>query len=210
MWNFYKPQKLPEGQQFSLPKISPPSICIIFNLQCSLQVPITSFFFIWLPLAWMEKCYLKELNFFLFYHHKYPSIWWLANIYRSTFCWITCMYYCAIHIPCWVLVVCSYSLSETGQCWKFWLTPLPSLRSKAHKVIWEILPRIEARFAFKLGLSTSLPASIVYIQHCTNSPLSWKYMYCKSHKYAMSGAIFNVFENYECANLKDFQCYKWR
>ena len=30
------------------------------------------------------------------------------------------------------------------------LTPLPSLRSKAHKVIREILPYIWARFTFKL------------------------------------------------------------
>ena len=29
--------------------------------------------------------------------------------------------------------------------------PLPSLRSKAHKVIREILPYIRAQFAFKLG-----------------------------------------------------------
>ena len=47
-------------------------------------------------------------------------------------------------------VVCS-SLSETRRGWRFLLTPLPSLRSKAHKVIREILPYIRAQFAFKLG-----------------------------------------------------------
>ena len=39
------------------------------------------------------------------------------------------------------------SLSKT----QFGPTPLPSLRSKAHKVIREILPYIRAWFAFKLG-----------------------------------------------------------
>ena len=43
------------------------------------------------------------------------------------------------------------SLSETCRGWKFWLTPPPSLRSKAHKVIWEILLYIRSQFAFKLG-----------------------------------------------------------
>ena len=42
------------------------------------------------------------------------------------------------------------SLSETPRGLKFGLTPLLSLRSKAHKVIREILLYIRARFAFKL------------------------------------------------------------
>ena len=48
-----------------------------------------------------------------------------------------------------ILIMYLTSLSETS--WKFGLTPLPSLRSKAHKVIWEILLYIRAQFAFKLG-----------------------------------------------------------
>ena len=48
-------------------------------------------------------------------------------------------------------IMFTLSLSETRWGWKFGLTPLPSLRSKAHKVIREILPYIRARFAFKLG-----------------------------------------------------------
>ena len=87
------------------------------------------------------------------------------------------------------------SLSETRRGWKFGLTPLLSLRSKAHKVIREILPYIRSRFAFNWVMPTSLPASIVYIQDCINSPLSQKllflpFKYCKPHKYAMSGGHF--------------------
>ena len=43
------------------------------------------------------------------------------------------------------------SLSETCRGWKFGLTPHPSLRSKAHKVIRENLPYIRSQFAFKLS-----------------------------------------------------------
>ena len=43
------------------------------------------------------------------------------------------------------------SLSETCQGWRFGLTPLPSLRSKAHKVIQEILPYIPVQYPIKLG-----------------------------------------------------------
>ena len=50
-----------------------------------------------------------------------------------------------------ILSILEYSLSETRRGWKFGLTPLPSLRSKAHKAIREILPYIRAGFAFKLG-----------------------------------------------------------
>ena len=41
-------------------------------------------------------------------------------------------------------------LSETRRGWKFGLTPPPSLRSKAHNMIQEILPYIRARFVLKL------------------------------------------------------------
>ena len=52
-----------------------------------------------------------------------------------------------------IIVEISISLSETSRGWKFGPTPLKSLRSKAHKVIREILPYIWARYAFKLGHS---------------------------------------------------------
>ena len=42
-------------------------------------------------------------------------------------------------------------LSEIRRGWKFGLTPLPRLRSKAHTVIREILLYSWAQFAFKLG-----------------------------------------------------------
>ena len=41
-----------------------------------------------------------------------------------------------------------------------YLTPLPSFRSKAHKVNLEILPYIWARFALNWAMKPSLPASI--------------------------------------------------
>ena len=44
---------------------------------------------------------------------------------------------------------------------KIWTDPLSSLRSKAHKVIWEILPYIRAWFAFKLhGPYANFPTHI--------------------------------------------------
>ena len=43
------------------------------------------------------------------------------------------------------------NLGESRRGWKFGLTPPPSLRSKAYQVIWEVLPNIRARLAFKLG-----------------------------------------------------------
>ena len=45
-------------------------------------------------------------------------------------------------------------LSEIRRGWKFGLTPLPRLRSKAHTVIQEILLYSWALFAFKLGHAT--------------------------------------------------------
>ena len=42
------------------------------------------------------------------------------------------------------------NLSEFRRGWKFWLTPPPSLRSKAYQVTREVLPYIRARLAFEL------------------------------------------------------------
>ena len=65
-----------------------------------------------------------------------------------------------------------YSLSETRRGWKG-LTPLPSLRSKAHKVIREILLYIRAQYAFKLGhanfpkcISCNIVFALWYHQTC--------------------------------------------
>ena len=44
-----------------------------------------------------------------------------------------------------------YCFSETSQGWKFGLTPLLSLGAKADKVIREILPKMVALIAFKVG-----------------------------------------------------------
>ena len=53
-----------------------------------------------------------------------------------------------------------HSLSKTLRGWKFGLKGFQSLRSKAYKVIQEILPKIWAQFAFKLG-HANFPTSII-------------------------------------------------
>ena len=67
------------------------------------------------------------------------------------------------------------SLSKTLQGWKFGLTPLPSLRSKAHKVIPENLPYIGSLFAFKLG-HANFPTCI----NCLHTTLQTEIKYTTS------------------------------
>ena len=65
---------------------------------------------------------------------------------------------------------------------------------------------------FELGLHlnwampTSLPTSVVYIQHRINSLLSRKLHFLPP----MSGGLFSFFENYPGAHLGDFEYYKGR
>ena len=72
-----------------------------------------------------------------------------------------------------------YCLTNHIQKCKEDLTPLPSLRSKANKVIWEILPYIPAWFAFKLGhakipyLHHLFKYNIVLTPHCHESYISY-------------------------------------
>ena len=72
---------------------------------------------------------------------------------------------------------------------------LPSLRSKAHKVIRKILLLFELSLHLNWAMPISLPTSIVYTQHCTISQLSRKlhflpFRYFKPNKYAMSSGHF--------------------
>ena len=82
---------------------------------------------------------------------------YIQNFALSLYLYYTCMYM-YFYVPS----VCSV----TRRGWRCGLTPLPSFRSKVHTVIWEILPYIQARFAFKLD-QANFPTHIICL-HITS------------------------------------------
>ena len=91
---------------------------------------------------------------------RYGSLW-IMSVWVDTDIYFYAVYKFMINCIVQTLFSLFCTLSETYRGPKFGLTPLPSLRSKAQKVIREILSYIRAQFAFKLG-HVNIPTCIVF------------------------------------------------